>query len=74
LAAATKGDIWLDPDVLRDGLVMTRLRMGDVAGAEAAYKILAPHSGRPAGDLRSQLLFAHLLDAKQSQEGRGAGR
>jgi spermidine synthase len=74
LAAATKGDIWLDPDVLRDGLVMTRLRMGDVAGAEAAYKILAPHSGRPAGDLRGQLLFAHLLDAKQSQEGRGAGR
>lgn len=65
VASARQGDLWLDPDMLRDGAVLAKLKVGDVVGARDAYVILAPASARDSTDLRSQLLRAYILDARQ---------
>lgn len=61
--AATLGS--LDPGFLLDAAVVSRLAVGDTAGAASAYEALAPRTGRAPGDLRNALLEAHL--------GRGGG-
>jgi predicted membrane-bound spermidine synthase len=54
-------------DELRDGLVMARLHLRDVAGARQALDSLARLSRRPATDLRSQLLAAYVHTAERQQ-------
>jgi spermidine synthase len=59
--------IWIPGDELRDGLVMARLHLRDVPGARKALDSLARYSGRPATDLRSQLLAAYVNEAERLQ-------
>ena len=63
LAAASRGDYWLSPDLLREGTVVARLRTGDVAGARAAYLMLGQGSSRSPNDVRPQLLRAMIVAA-----------
>ena len=58
LPLATKGDLWLPADELREGVVVARLKLGDIRGARAAFDALAPNSARDANDVRPQLLNA----------------
>jgi hypothetical protein len=68
LRAAASGEMWLDPDVLRDGAVMAKLRSGDRAGARDAFRLLAPSSSRTAADLRTRLLYSYIADATSARE------
>ena len=60
LAAASRGDYWLTPDLLREGTVVARLRTGDIAGARSAYVLLDGSSSRSPNDVRPQLLAAWI--------------
>jgi hypothetical protein len=62
VAAAARRDLWLDPDLLRDGAVMAKLAVGDREGARRAYHVLAPFTARPATDVRTQLLAAYVVE------------
>jgi hypothetical protein len=62
LAAATSGESWLDPDMLRDGAVMAKLATGDRRAAREAFTLLIPQSTRSTTDLRTRLLFAYIAD------------
>ena len=62
LAAATSGESWLEPDMLRDGAVMAKLATGDRRAAREAFTLLIPQSTRNATDLRTRLLFAYIAD------------
>jgi hypothetical protein len=62
VAAAARRDLWLDPDLLRDGAVMAKLAVGDREGARRAYHVLAPFTARPVTDVRTQLLAAYLVE------------
>ena len=63
---------WISGDELRDGGVMAKLQIGDVAGARQMYDSLASLSTRPVGDLRSRLLAAYVETAEGQR--RVAGR
>jgi hypothetical protein len=63
MASSKRG--WISGDELRDGLVIARLHLGDVAGARQALDSLARYSRRPATDLRSQLLNAYVKAAEK---------
>jgi hypothetical protein len=58
---------WIEPDELRDGLVIARLHLRDATGARQALDRLERFSGRPAGDLRSMLLGAYVRMAEGMQ-------
>jgi hypothetical protein len=58
---------WIGVDELRDGLVLAKLHLRDVAGAQRRLYQLAPLSTRASGDLRSQLLEAYVIAAQQYQ-------
>ncbi|HTK51171.1 MAG TPA: fused MFS/spermidine synthase [Gemmatimonadaceae bacterium] len=62
LAEATRGELWLDPDELRDGAVIAKLKVGDRAGAAGAFRALMSQSARSATDLRTMLLYAYIAD------------
>ena len=62
IAAARRGDIWLDADLLRDGATTARLMIGDARGAREAFAGLALQSRRSPSDLRT-LMIESLLDA-----------
>ncbi|HEY7634182.1 MAG TPA: hypothetical protein VH763_01435 [Gemmatimonadales bacterium] len=51
---------WIAADELRDGAVIARLHLGDVAGARRDMESLAPFSSRRPSDLRSLLLEAYV--------------
>ena len=61
LAAASRGDYWLSPDLLREGVIVARLRTGDIAGARSAFVQLGPTSSRAPDDVRPQLLAAWIM-------------
>ena len=63
LDAASRGDHWLPPDLLREGSVVALLRTGDPAGAGAAYVMLGGTSSRSPNDVRPQLLEAWIRAA-----------
>jgi hypothetical protein len=67
LRAAAKGDIWLDPDLLRDGAVIAKVRVGDRAAAAAAFRMLIAKSSRGITDLRTRLLYAYIADTAQGR-------
>jgi spermidine synthase len=62
LAAAGRGELWLDGDVLRDGAVMAKLGAGDRPGAKRAFQDLIGRSTRDASDLRTRLLYSYVVD------------
>jgi spermidine synthase len=62
---APNGSRWINADELRDGLVMSRLHLRDVAGARQALDSLFRFSRRPATDLRSQLLSSYVESAER---------
>jgi predicted membrane-bound spermidine synthase len=62
LRAAASGELWLDPDMLRDGAVMAKLTTGDRAGARDAFRLLSSSSARGASDLRTRLLYSYIAD------------
>jgi predicted membrane-bound spermidine synthase len=65
IRAAVRGDLWIDPDFLRDGAVIAMLRTGDRAGARDAFAALQLRSERPATDLRNRVLQSYVLDSAQ---------
>jgi predicted membrane-bound spermidine synthase len=56
--------LWMSADELRDGLVIARLHLRDIAGARRAFDGLLRFSRRPATDLRSQLLMSYVQTAE----------
>jgi hypothetical protein len=66
IRAAMRGDMWIDPDFLRDGAVMAMLQTGDRAGARDALRALELRSSRKPTDLRNQLLLSYVLDSAQT--------
>ena len=66
LTAASHGDYWLAPDLLREGTVVARLRTGDIAGARSAYVLLDGSSSRSPNDVRPQLLAALIRAAGEA--------
>lgn len=66
IRASLRGDMWIDPDLLRDGAVMAMLEVGDRAAARDAFRALELRSARSPNDLRSQLLLSYVLDSAQT--------
>lgn len=60
VARALTGDLWLDPDVLRDGATTAYLMSGEPNRAREVFMALAPYSRRVASDLRNLLLQAQV--------------
>jgi hypothetical protein len=67
MPAVLKEHRWIEPDELRDGLVIARLHLRDATGARQALDGLEKFSSRPAGDLRSMLLGAYVRMAEGMQ-------
>ncbi|MEP6494224.1 MAG: fused MFS/spermidine synthase [bacterium] len=67
MAAANTGELWLDADVLRDGVVMAKLAMGDKTAAREAFRELIPKSSRTITDLRTRMLFAYISDTTRTR-------
>jgi hypothetical protein len=79
LAREKASDLWIDPDLLRDGAVIAKLRIGDLSGARETFKAATPWSLRPVTDLRARLLFAYVsaddtLSAARAGSTRGIQR
>jgi spermidine synthase len=76
--AAARGEHWLPPDELRDGVVVARLRTGDVLGARIAFDRLVPVVQRSPADLRTRMLESQIEAAERAvttaSGGRPAGR
>ena len=72
---AARFDVASNPEFLREGAAIARLKLGDVAGARHAMELLAATSGRDANDVRPQLLNAWITarDAAQQASVRGHG-
>jgi spermidine synthase len=67
LAAAARGELWLDADVLRDGAVMAKLAVGDRTAATVAFRLLVTRSSRDITDLRTRLLYSYISDTTDSR-------
>lgn len=67
LAEAGRGELWLDPDQLRDGAVIAKLAVGDRAGARAAFRGLISRSARSITDLRTRLLYSYIADTADAR-------
>ena len=61
--AALAGDSWSQPDELREGGVVAKLKLGDVTGARKLWVTLARVATRSADALRSVLLNAYVIEA-----------
>jgi hypothetical protein len=59
--AAQRGDLWVDPDVLRDGAVTSYLKLGNVPAAREVFAALAPYSQRPPNDVQTMLVESLML-------------
>lgn len=51
-------------ELLRDALVVARLRLGDAHGARRVFDAITPRIGRPDSDARHRLLDAWVRDAE----------
>jgi predicted membrane-bound spermidine synthase len=65
LGAQTVG-LAIGGDLLRDGLVVAKLRNGDVKGARRVFDLLAAHGTRLRRDLRTRLLDAWIKRAESA--------
>ena len=59
--AAQRGDLWVDPDLLRDGAVTSYLKLGNVSAAREVFAALAPYSSRPANDVQTMLVESLMM-------------
>jgi len=64
MAARDRGRQWLPLPLFCDVAVLSRLRVGDVSGARAAFARLSPLTERGSLDLRTLLLDAHVAAAE----------
>ena len=62
IAAAERGDLWLAPDLLRDGAVTAQLMQGNAPAARDVFVALAPYSQRAPSDLRTMVLEALIRE------------
>jgi len=62
VAATRRGDPWISVDLLRDGAVIAKLEVGDAAAARTLFDGLARWSARSTDDLRTQLLYAYVVN------------
>jgi hypothetical protein len=53
-------------DMLRDGLVLANLHVGDIEGARRAFNVLLTHGTRSRNDLRTRLLDAWIHRAESA--------
>lgn len=63
LEAARQGQFWLPYEDLLDGIVTSRLAIGDAAGARAAWDLLRGRSVRRPDNARMLSLYARLGEA-----------
>jgi spermidine synthase len=63
---------WVPIPELRNGTVVARMRLGDLAGARRAFQDMAPETGQT--DFIAQLLAADLVMREQAQDRPAAGR
>ena len=63
--AAVKGDLWMPADMLREGAVVARVKLGDIRGARTAFDALASRTERDKNDVRPQLLAAWIRAGEQ---------
>jgi hypothetical protein len=61
---ATPTGLPIGGDVVRDGLVVARLRLNDPVGARRAFDILSGHGSRGRFDIRNRLLNAWIRRAE----------
>ena len=71
--ARGQGRIWLPPSVFFEGAVLAELRSGDVKGARRIFDGYKESSGRPATNMRMQLLDAHVAQAEKALGIGGSG-
>ena len=55
-----RGDVWIAPDLLRDGATTAYLMRGDTAAARNAFRVLSLQTRRSPSDARTLLLEALL--------------
>jgi hypothetical protein len=67
IAAAARGTLWLDADVLRDGAVMAKLATGHRGEARDIFRLLIGKSSREITDLRTRLLYSYIADTTDAQ-------
>jgi hypothetical protein len=67
VAAAGAGQLWLDPDVLRDGAVMAKLATGHRGEARSIFRMLIGRSARDVTDMRTRLLYSYIADTTDAQ-------
>jgi spermidine synthase len=67
IAAAARGELWLDADMLRDGAVMAKLATGHRAEARNVFRQFIRQSTRDITDLRTRLLYAYIADTTDAQ-------
>ena len=67
LPEAQRGASWLSPDLLREGTVVARLRLGDVRGARVALDQMKGLTARPFGDVRTELIAAWVERAEEQR-------
>ena len=60
LPDAVAGNGWLPPDLLREGAMVSKLRLGNREGARKAWSALARQSARDPGDFRTLLLQSEM--------------
>lgn len=66
LAAALRGDAWVEADLLLDGGVVAALRTGDVRDARRVLDALGPRVRRRDDDVRRELLAAWVRAAARA--------
>ena len=59
---------WMLPDEVREGGIVSKLKVGDAAGARRLWVTLAPVATRPPDALRSLLLNAYIIDAYRKEK------
>ena len=60
VARARAGEMWLDPDLIRDGATTARIMQGDIVAARQVFRGLAEYSRRDPADARTLLLESYL--------------
>lgn len=68
LPSVRDGQEWMDADQFRDGAVLAKLFLGDVAGARHYFATLASQVDRSEGDLRTRLLKAYIREPAKLPE------
>ena len=68
LQSVLDGQGWMDADQFRDGAVVAKLFLGDVAGAREYFLTLASQGDRSERDFRTRLLKAYIREPEKLPE------